>query len=124
MKPTSSKMRDVPPLSTTVSYTHLDVYKRQHYNNPSFGYGGYCLPKDSKQLLANYDNVPQNLIRAIVESNSTRKNFIASQVRALSPHTVGVYRLAMKKGSDNFRQSSILGVMERLDDEMCIRDSF
>lgn len=94
----------------------LDPRIGSHYNNPSFGYGGYCLPKDSKQLLANYNDVPQNLIRAIVESNSTRKDFIASQVRSLSPRVVGVYRLAMKKGSDNFRQSSILGVMERLND--------
>ena len=94
----------------------LDPRIGAHYNNPSFGYGGYCLPKDSKQLLANYNDVPQNLIRAIVESNSTRKDFIASQVRALSPRVVGVYRLAMKKDSDNFRQSSILGVMERLND--------
>ena len=94
----------------------LDPRIGAHNNKPSFGYGGYCLPKDSKQLLANYNDVPQNLIRAIVESNSTRKDFIASQVRALSPRVVGVYRLAMKKDSDNFRQSSILGVMERLND--------
>ena len=92
----------------------LDPRIGLHYNNPSFGYGGYCLPKDSKQLLANFNHVPQNLIRAIVDSNSTRKDFIASQVAARRPRLVGVYRLAMKKGSDNFRQSSILGVMERL----------
>lgn len=85
-----------------------------HYNNPSFGYGGYCLPKDSKQLLANYEDVPQTLIRAIVESNSTRKSFIANQVCAHNPRCVGVYRLVMKAGSDNFRESSIQGVIERL----------
>ena len=93
----------------------LDPRIGAHYNNPSFGYGGYCLPKDSKQLLANYNDVPQNLIRAIVESNSTRKDFIASQVRALSPRVVGVYRLAMKKDSDNFRQSSILGAHGKIE---------
>ena len=94
----------------------LDPRIGQHYNNPSFGYGGYCLPKDSKQLLANYRDVPQNIIRAIVEANATRKDYIASQVAARNPKLVGVYRLAMKKGSDNFRQSSILGVIERLRD--------
>lgn len=94
----------------------LDPRIGSHYNNPSFGYGGYCLPKDSKQLLANFNDVPQNLIRAIVESNATRKDFITSQIMARNPKTVGIYRLAMKKNSDNYRQSSILGVMERLGD--------
>ncbi len=92
----------------------LDPRIGDHYNNPSFGYGGYCLPKDSKQLLANFDAVPQTLIRAIVDSNTTRKDFIAESVIARNPRVVGIYRLTMKAGSDNFRSSSVQGVMKRI----------
>lgn len=92
----------------------MDPRIGSHYNNPSFGYGGYCLPKDTKQLLANYKDVPQTIIEAAVKSNTVRKDFIAEQIIAMNPRTVGVYRLTMKSNSDNFRSSAIQGVMKRI----------
>ena len=110
---TFAQMHDLDPRQI-IHGVGLDPRVGNHYNNPSFGYGGYCLPKDTRQLLANYDNVPSTLIRAIVEANGTRKDFIAQSVLEKQPRVVGIYRLVMKAGSDNFRTSAVQGVMKRI----------
>ena len=110
---TFCELKDLNP-EQIINGVCMDTRIGQYYNNPSFGFGGYCLPKDTKQLLANYSNVPNNLIEAIIKSNTTRKDFISEQILLKNPNTVGIYRLVMKSGSDNFRYSSIQGVMKRL----------